>query len=66
MNIRKNITIAKGYRLKPQTHKLIKKIQKQLKGSQEEIISEALKSYSIKLRNGKNQNINHKQEGQLK
>ena len=45
MNIRKNTTVAKGYRLKPQTHKLIKKIQKQLKGSQEEVISEALKHY---------------------
>ena len=45
MNIRKNITTAKGYRLKPQTHKLVKKIQKQINGSQEEVISEALKTY---------------------
>lgn len=49
MNIRKNTTVAKGYRLKPQTHKLIKKIQKQLKGSQEEVISEALKHYSLQI-----------------
>lgn len=66
MNSRKNITIAKGYRLKPQTHKLIKKIQKQLNGSQEEIISEALMSYCIILKKGNNKNVNHKQEEENK
>lgn len=49
MNIRKNNTTPKGYRLRPKTHKLIKKIQKQLKGSQEEVISEALKHYSLQI-----------------
>lgn len=54
MRSKKNTTVAKGYRLKPQTHKLIKKIQKKLNGSQEEIISEALKNYSVILKNGNN------------
>lgn len=49
MNSKKITTIAKGYRLKPQTHKLIKKIQKKFNGSQEEIISEALKYYKTQL-----------------
>lgn len=45
MNNRKAITVAKGYRLKPETHKLIKKIQKKLNGSQETVLSEALRNY---------------------
>lgn len=45
----KVITIAKGYRLKPETHSLVKKIQKLLKGSQESVISEALKYYHTKI-----------------
>lgn len=49
MGNKKNITIAKGYRLKPETHKLIKKIQKKLKGSQETVISEALKNFSLQI-----------------
>ena len=58
---KKNITIPKGYRLKPQTHKLIKKIQKQLNGSQEEIISEALKYYHMQI-NLKSNNNSSKHE----
>jgi len=42
-------TISKGYRLKPETHELIKKIQKQLKVSRDRVISEALKHYSKKI-----------------
>lgn len=49
MSNKKNTTIAKGYRLKPETHKLIKKIQKKLKGSQETVISEALKNFSLQI-----------------
>lgn len=56
MNHKKTTTVAKGYRLKPQTHKLIKKIQKQLSGSQEEIISEALKCYRIQINPKPNNN----------
>ncbi len=66
MKIKKNVTIPKGYRLKPQTHKLIKKIQKQLNGSQEKILSEALKHYSLILKNGNSKNINHKLEEKIK
>ena len=66
MNRKKNTTIAKGYRLKPETHKLIKKIQKKLNGSQEKIISEALRTYCIILKNRNNQNINHTQEEKSK
>lgn len=62
MNIRKNTTTAKGYRLKPKTHKLIKKIQKQLNGSQEEILSEALKTYCFILKNDNSKNTNNFQE----
>ena len=62
MNIRKNTTTAKGYRLKPQTHMLVKKIQKQLNGSQEEILSEALKTYCFILKNDNSKNTNNFQE----
>ena len=48
MNYKKTITVAKGYRLKPETHKMIKQIQKKLKGSQDKIISDALKGFCIK------------------
>jgi hypothetical protein len=45
VNNKKNLTVAKGYRLKPETHRLIKKIQKKLNGSQEAVLSEALRNY---------------------
>jgi len=35
-------TIAKGYRLKPSTHKMIKRVQKLLKISQDAVISQSL------------------------
>jgi len=42
-------TTAKGYRLKPETHELIKSLQKQTGGSQEKVISEAMKYYKEQL-----------------
>ena len=50
MNNKKNNTVAKGYRLKPETHKLIKKIQKKLNYSQEGVLSEALNHYTLILK----------------
>ncbi|MBL8015962.1 MAG: hypothetical protein JNK43_01730 [Ignavibacteria bacterium] len=49
MREKKPHTTAKGYRLRPETHELIRSLQKQTGGSQEKIISEALKQYKEKL-----------------
>lgn len=38
-------TSSKGYRLKPETHSLIKKMQGMMNASQEQVISKALKYY---------------------
>ncbi|HEY3251595.1 MAG TPA: hypothetical protein VGK25_10805 [Ignavibacteria bacterium] len=34
-------SVAKGYRLKPETHRLIKRLQKEIKGTKEETLSRA-------------------------
>jgi hypothetical protein len=34
-------TISKGYRLRPETHKLIMKLQKKIKGTKDDTISQA-------------------------
>lgn len=62
MNIRKSTTVSKGYRLKPETHKLIKKIQKELDGTQEEVISNAIKTFCVTLKNGNDKKLNNFQE----
>lgn len=33
--------VAKGYRLKPETHKLVAKLQKEIKGTKNDVISRA-------------------------
>ena len=47
----KNIqTVSKGYRLKPSTHNLIKKIQSHLSSTQDRVISSAMKLYYIQVK----------------
>ncbi|MBZ0203904.1 MAG: hypothetical protein K8I03_12870 [Ignavibacteria bacterium] len=55
MRIKKNKTISKGYRLKPETHKLITKIQRSLKISTDEVLNKACSKYFEELNpdNGK-------------
>jgi hypothetical protein len=48
----KDLTIARGYRLKPSTHRLIKKIQTELNLSQDKIISKAVKVFYKKSKTG--------------
>ncbi|HEY3250880.1 MAG TPA: hypothetical protein VGK25_07150 [Ignavibacteria bacterium] len=43
--------ISKGYRLKPSTHKLIKKLQQLLNTSQDAVISSSVKLFHKGLRN---------------
>jgi hypothetical protein len=42
--------VSKGYRLKPSTHNMIKKIQHQLNGTQDKVISSAMKLYNEHLK----------------
>ena len=44
-NITSKATISKGYRLRPSTHKLIKRIQRSLNATQDRIISLAIKLF---------------------
>jgi len=44
---------AKGYRLKPVTHSLIKEIQSILQTDQDTVIAEALKIFKIELKKKK-------------
>ncbi|HMT11619.1 MAG TPA: hypothetical protein PKA39_08350 [Ignavibacteria bacterium] len=53
MTEKKPLTIAKGYRLRPETHQLIKAVQKQTGGSQEKVISEAMKQYKEQITKNK-------------
>lgn len=52
MKAGKNIvtTISKGYRLKPSTHNMIKKIQMNLNSTQDKVIREAIKLYSVHIK----------------
>lgn len=43
-------TVPKGYRLKPSTHELIKRIQLRLHSTQDNVISSALKLYRSQLK----------------
>jgi len=45
-----NSTVSKGYRLKPSTHIMIKKIQMNLNSTQDKVIRAAIKLYSIHLK----------------
>lgn len=47
--IDKNEKIPKGYRLKIATHEKIKKLQEITSGSQENVISKAIRLYSQKI-----------------
>jgi len=53
---KKNESIARGYRLKPETHRLIKQVKDNLRASHDKILSDALKSYYFDQK--KIQNIN--------
>ena len=44
------LKVSKGYRLKPSTHEMIKKIQLRLDSTQDNVISTALKLYNSQLR----------------
>jgi hypothetical protein len=44
--VKNSNTVSKGYRLKPSTHNMIKRIQTRLSSTQEKVISSALKLYS--------------------
>jgi hypothetical protein len=56
-------TVSKGYRLKPSTHNMIKKIQTQLNSTQDKVISSALRLYYSHI---KKTIINKYQIGELK
>lgn len=43
-------SIARGYRLKPETHRLIKRVKDNLKMSHDKILSDALKVYYFELK----------------
>ncbi len=45
-----NSTVSKGYRLKPSTHNMIKKIQLHLNGTQDKVIRAAIKLYSVHIK----------------
>ena len=58
MNEKKKITtIPKGYRLKPDTHRFIKAVQKELELSQEKVISAAMMLYYNKVKDTKQEKI---------
>jgi len=46
-----NPAFSKGYRLRPATHKMIKKIQAELNTTQDRVVSSALKMYNIHIKN---------------
>jgi len=52
----KNITttVSKGYRLRPSTHNMIKKIQNLSNSTQDKVIRAAMKMYTIHLKNNNN------------
>jgi len=60
MRIKKVKTVPRGYRLKPETHKLIARIQKIMNANAEEVINTACKKHYVDLKisskNGKEYN----------
>ncbi len=47
----KNSTVSKGYRLKPSTHNMIKKLQALISGTQDKVIRSAMKLYTAQIKN---------------
>lgn len=64
MRTAKNVipTISKGYRLKPSTHNMIKKVQVISNSTQDKVIRNAMKLYSIHLKS----NFKNIQKGEVK
>lgn len=56
MRLKKNRKISKGYRLRPQTHRLISKVQKLLKGDYDDVLWLLCNEYIIKTENNIKEN----------
>lgn len=56
MRLKKNRKISKGYRLRPETHKLISKVQKYLKSDYDDTLWFLCNEYIIKLNNNIKEN----------
>ena len=52
----KTNTVPKGYRLRPETHRLIEKVQYELRCSKDKVISEAVKLYHKEVKKTNNKN----------
>ncbi len=50
MRIKRVKTVPRGYRLKPETHKLIARIQRLMKASAEEVINTACRKHYEELK----------------
>ncbi len=50
VRIKRVKTVPRGYRLKPETHKLIARIQKLMNASAEEVINEACRKHYEELK----------------
>ena len=55
---KKNDSITRGYRLRPETHRLIKQVKDYLRTSHDKILSDALKLYYIELKKSQKGNLN--------
>jgi hypothetical protein len=56
----KVLSISKGYRLKPETHRLIEKLQRKTIGTKDEVISRACSMLNEELlKSDKNKHINN-------
>lgn len=53
----KEKTIARGYRLKPKTHKLIQRLQKKLRVAADEVLWEACEKLNRQVTIGESQQI---------
>lgn len=51
MRIKRTKTVPRGYRLKPETHKLIARIQRIMKASADEVINKACSQYFEEINN---------------
>lgn len=60
MRIKRVKTVPRGYRLKPETHKLIAKIQKLMNASADEVINAVCKIHYEKIKETKQQNPQQK------
>lgn len=57
MRLKKNRKISKGYRLRPQTHRLISKVQKLLKGDYDDALWLLCNEYITKINNYKRESV---------